>query len=204
MTEPDPWWINGMLYENCSCQLLCPAHVSFRQNCDGDRCLGYWGVHVTNGRFGRLVLEPQNAVILYESPPSMHDGGWIVEIYLDQAADEAQRRALEQILTGDVGGPWSMLAKFVAERLETRVAPIEFIDDGTTKTLRIDGVMDSRIGAVESRKTGQPATLGNLFNVIHSAMQFLARGSSRVKDGNFDWDTEDKHALYSDFSWTGP
>ncbi len=204
MAEPDPWWINGILFENCTCQLLCPAHVSFRQNCDGDRCLGYWGIHVDKGRFGPLVLEEQNAVVLYDSPPSMHDGGWTVEIYLDASVDAEQRAAMQRILTGEVGGPWEILSQFVAKRLETRAAPIEFQDDGRRKRLRIEGVLEAEIGAVESKKTGQPATLGNLFNVIHSAMQFMARGSSRMEDDAFKWTTENKHALYSEFSWTGP
>lgn len=29
MAEIDPRWVNGTLFENCNCQLPCPAHVSF-------------------------------------------------------------------------------------------------------------------------------------------------------------------------------
>ena len=111
---------------------------------------------------------------------------------------------MEQILRGEVGGPWAILSKFVAERLETRVADITYGDDGHQKRLRIDGVLDSVIHSVESKKTGEPATLGNLFNVIHSTIQYMARGSSRMNDDAFQWATEEKHALYSQFSWTGP
>ena len=204
MTEADPWWVNGTLIENCNCQLLCPAHVSFKQDCDKERCLGFWGIRVDKGSFGRLVLEPQSAVVAYDSPQQMHSHGWTVRIYLDQAADAEQQEAMRQILTGEVGGPWAILGQFVAERLETRVAEIAFTDDGHTKSLAIDGVLETTIRGVESRKTGEPATLGNLFNVIHSAIQYLARGSSRLKDDAFDWTTEDKHALYSRYSWTGP
>jgi hypothetical protein len=204
MSQVGPWWVHGVLYENCNCQLLCPAHVSFKQRCENERCVGFWGIHITKGRFGQLVLQEQNAVVLYESPPYMHSGGWIVEIYLDAAVDEAQRRALEKILTGEAGGPWGLLAKFVATRLETRVAPIQFEDAGKRKRLRIDGALEAVLEGVESKRTGQTATLGNLFNVIHSAIQYLARGSSSVKDRAFEWTTLEKHALYSDFSWTGP
>ncbi len=56
MADTDPWWVTGTLFENCNCQLLCPAHVSFKQNCDEDPCLGYWGVQVEKGRFGPLGL----------------------------------------------------------------------------------------------------------------------------------------------------
>jgi hypothetical protein len=204
MAEPDPWWMNGTLFENCNCQLLCPAHVSFRQDCDEQLCLGYWGIHVDKGRFGRLVLDKQNAVVAYQSPQRMHSLGWIVRIYLDKAVEEAQRRAIEQILTGEVGGPWAILNNFVAERLESRAVDIKYEDDGRRKRLRIDGVLDSAIHGLESKKTGEPATLGNLFNVIHSAIQYMARGSSRMNDEAFQWTTEGKHALYSEFSWTGP
>lgn len=204
MAGSDPWWVKGLLYENCNCQLLCPAHISFKQLCQGERCLGFWGVHVREGRFGPLVLAPQNAVVLYESPPSMHSGGWTVEIYLDQVVDEAQRRALERILTGEAGGPWGILARYVATRLETRIAPIQFADDVARKTLRLEGVLEAVIDSVQSKKTGQLAILANLFNVIHSATQYLARGSARMHDQAFRWTTEGKHALYSEFSWVGP
>ena len=204
MTEADPWWVRGTLYENCNCQLLCPAHVSFKQDCHEDPCLGFWGIRVDKGRFGRLVLDEQNAVVAYQAPKQMHSSGWTVRIYLDDAVDAEQQRAMEQILSGEVGGPWEILGKFVADRLETRALPIEFVDEGKEKRLHVEGVLDCLLLSVESRKTGQPATLGNLFNVIHSAMQYMARGSSQMHDDFFDWSTEKKHGLYSEFSWTGP
>lgn len=204
MPEPDPWWVNGILYENCTCQLLCPAHVSFKQACEGDKCLGYWGIHVNKGRYGRLKLDRQNAVVLYESPPNMHEGDWTVRLYLDDAVDDEQRAALENILTGEVGGPWKILGKFVVKRFETEVRQIRFDDIGTHKRLRVEGVLEGTIDDVESKRTGHTATLGNLFNVIHSAMQYMATGSSKVMDPKFTWSSEGKHALWSEFSWTGP
>lgn len=204
MNGTDPWWMNGTLFENCNCQLLCPAHVSFRQDCQGDRCVGFWGVRVDKGRFGRLVIEPQTAAVLYESPRRMHSAGWRVQIFLDQAADPEQRAAMEQILSGEVGGPWAILSKFFTERLPTQAAPIRFADGGREKSLTIEGVLDSTLHSVDSKRTGEPATLGNLFNVIHSAVQYLARGSSRVKSPDFAWETTEKHSLYSTFSWAGP
>lgn len=205
MTEADPWWMKGVLFENCNCQLLCPAHVSFKQDCDQDPCLGFWGIRVEKGRFGRLVLNPQTAVVLYQSPQRMHTpGSWRVQFLLDASADDAQRGALEQILSGKVGGPWEILAKFFAERLPTRSVPIAFSGSGHEKHMKVDTILDTNLRSVESKRTGEPATLGNLFNVVHGAIQYLALGSSSVSAGTFTWSTDQKHALYSDFSWTGP
>lgn len=200
----EPWWVRGLLYENCTCPLLCPAHVSFRQACSGERCTGFWGIQIERGRSGGLVLDPQSALVLYESPPLMHEGGWTVQLCLDAAVSEQQRSALERILRGEAGGPWAILAQFVARWLDTRVTALRFTDEGRRKRLIADGVMETIIEGVESRKTGQTASLGNLFNVVHSAIQYLARGSSRVDAGAYAWTTTEKHALYSEFSWTGP
>lgn len=205
MTEADPWWVKGVLFENCNCQLLCPAHVSFKQDCDNDPCLGFWGIRVEKGRYGRLVLQEQTAVVLYNSPRKMHTpASWKVQFCLDAAVSDEQRSALESILSGKLGGPWEILAKFFAERLPTQVVPIRYSSSGHTKRMTIEGLLDTEIQSVESKRTGDPATLGNLFNVVHAAIQYLARGSSKVNAGGFAWDTTQKHALYSDFSWTGP
>lgn len=205
MAQGDPWWVKGILFENCNCQLLCPAHVSFKQDCDLEPCLGFWGIRVEKGRFGPQVLGEQTAVVLYQSPKRMHTpASWRVQFLLDAGSDDAQRRALEQILSGEVGGPWQVLAKFFVERLPTRVAKIAFAAKGHEKRMSIEGMVDTELHGVESKRTGEPATLGNLFNVIHGQIQYLARGSSRTSAGEFAWSTEHKHALYSDFSWTGP
>jgi len=134
----------------------------------------------------------------------MHSAGWRVQIFLDAGAGAEQRAALERILGGEAGGPWAILAKFFTDRLPTEVRPIRYADAGREKKLTIDGVLDSTIRSVDSRRTGEPATLGNLFNVIHSALQYLARGSSRVSTPAFAWQTTEKHSLYSAFSWAGP
>ena len=42
--NPQKWWGTGLLFENCSCQVLCPAHVSVKQRCTHERCTGHWAV----------------------------------------------------------------------------------------------------------------------------------------------------------------
>ena len=68
---PHPTWhIHGLLFENCSCQLVCPAHISFKQNCTNERCTGHWSLHIDEGRYDDTLLNGLNAVIclLYTSP----------------------------------------------------------------------------------------------------------------------------------------
>jgi len=32
------WFARGLLFENCSCQIVCPGHVHFDQLCTHERC----------------------------------------------------------------------------------------------------------------------------------------------------------------------
>ena len=157
-----PWHVSGVLYENCSCQLLCRAHVSFSQLCDNDPCVGFWGIRVEEGRFGELALGAQDIVVVFESPQVMAtENSWKTEIFFDEKVETAERNALETVLSGDAGGPWKILARFFAQRPAIRHVPIHYENDGRHITLRIDGIMQSALDGVENRKTGQIASLNN-------------------------------------------
>jgi len=198
------WWAKGLLFENCTCQLLCPAHVSFKQQCEGEYCFGYWGIRFEQGFFGGLELQTQNAAVLYRSPPAMFEGGWIFQLYLDDRVETEQQQLVERILSGEIGGPWKIINQFVAERLETQCTSIDFSDDGRKKTFQVNGVLDSTINTVENKTTGDAVTLNHLHNVVHSPVQYLAKGSSEITGPILDWASNQKHSLYSQFTWTGP
>ena len=196
------WWAKGLLFENCNCQLVCPGHFGFRQNCTHERCFGYWGIHFRDGQFGRTALEGLNVVILYDAPQHMSAGGWTELFYIDERADTDQRRALESILSGQAGGPWKVLANFVSTRLDTRFAPILFEDAGRTKRIRIQGYLETDVSAIRGADGSGEAVLSNLFNQIHGPVHVLARGKTQSTNPPFDFAIDGTHALYSEFSWT--
>ncbi len=200
MTETR-WWAKGLLFENCNCQLVCPGHMSFKQMCTHERCLGHWAIHFDEGQFEGKSLGGFNAVILYDAPQNMIAGGWTTAFYLDERADDAQRKAFETILSGGAGGPWKVLARFVAKRLETRFVPIHLEDAGPKKRMWIDGLFDTAIEAIRGKDTSKEAVLSNVFNQIHAPIQVLALGRTRCSDRGMAIDTHDTHALYSRFHW---
>ena len=202
MTVPE-WFARGLLFENCSCQLICPAHVSFKSVCDRDRCRGYWGIHIDAGRYGDVALDGLNTVIVYESPVRMYSGNWIERLHIDDRASEPQCSALESIFMGRAGGPWEILASFVSEWLPRRPAAIRLEDHGREKRLAIPGVLESTVTAIRGSDGENDAVLSNLHNVIHGAVHVLARGATRCTDGRLEHSHEKTHALYSRFSWQG-
>ena len=195
------WSAKGLLFENCSCQLLCPAHVSFKHTCDGDRCHGHWCFHIDSGQFNDVSLNNTNIAVVFEAPTTMYEGDWTQVFYVDEATSPAQRHALESIFSGHTGGPWSVLSRFVSEQLETRVVPMTFEDNGRQKTLVIAGIFETTISAVPGADGDGDAIISNLHNVIHGPVHTMARGKSRHTDSTLGFSVENTHALYSYFSW---
>ncbi|MDW7709141.1 MAG: DUF1326 domain-containing protein [Deferrisomatales bacterium] len=200
-TAVAPWHAEGLLFENCSCTLVCPGHVHFSQGCTLDRCVGYWAVRFDAGEIDGVDLAGAKAVVAFDSPQHMIEGGWTQVLVLDPAGAEAQRAQVERILRGEAGGPWAVLGRFVGERRPTILAPIVIEDEGRVKKVRVEGLLDARVEAIRGRDKGREVTFENMFNQIHPPSQVLALGSTVFDDGEIRIGTKDSHALYSHFTW---
>lgn len=195
------WHARGLLFENCSCQLLCPAHISFKQVCIGDRCRGHWAFHIDTGRFGETTIDNLNIVIVFEAPTRMYSGDWTQIFYIDQSASGAQRVALEAIFSGRAGGPWAILSRFVSRQLDTQFVPMRFEDRGREKHVMIPGVFETTVTAIRGGDGQGDAVLSNLHNVIHGPVHVLARGRTRSTNPAVAFANEQTHGLYSHFAW---
>jgi len=203
MSDKTDWWAKGLLFENCSCQIVCPGHFHFTQKCTHDRCVGYWGIEVEDGIFGATSLAGVKAVIVYNAPQKMADGGWVVTTYIDFSASTDQLTAMEKILSGEAGGPWKILARFVAERKPTRQDEIVFASEPKSRSTTVGRVLRSLIKPLKGRDRDKPVMIENVYNQIHASSQELGMGTTSYVDGAFRVETSDTHALQSQFSWAG-
>jgi hypothetical protein len=195
------WWARGLIFENCSCTLVCPGHVHFSQRCTHQRCVGYWALRFDEGVFGDVPLAGLRALVVFDSPQIMIDGNWTERLIIDESASPQQRQALDAILTGQVGGPWQVLGRFVGERLETRFLPITFADEGATKRGSIAGLFTALVTQIRGRDRGRPVVFENIFNQIHASTQVLALGETEYDDGVIRIHTVNSHGLFSNFDW---
>ena len=214
---PPGWWARGLLFENCNCQVICPGHIHFSQNCTHERCTGYWAFRFDAGRYGATRLDGVRAVVAFECPQLMIAGDWTEIILIDEGASPGQRDAVEAILRGAAGGPWQVLARFVSEWLPTRFVPIEIQDEGKAKRVRVGRggtAADSRAPLLEASvedirgwDRDLPVTIRNMFNQIHADTQTIARGDTRGEIGESGAGTpirirnQGTHGLHSRFEW---
>ncbi|MFN8059202.1 MAG: DUF1326 domain-containing protein [Vicinamibacterales bacterium] len=199
--RPPGWWAKGLLFENCTCQLVCPGHMHFDQLCTYDRCRGYWAFSFESGQVGAVDLSGARAVIAFDSPRRMIDGGWTQVHIFDESATDAARTAMDAMFRGELGGPWAVLARFVATRLPVRVARIDMDLAPMRKQIDIAGVLASTVTAIKGRDRSTPVVFENIFNQIHASTQVIARGDARYDDGVLSFETHGSHGLWSEFSW---
>lgn len=179
--------------------------MHFSQLCTHERCIGYWALRFDEGSFGGVSLEGAKAVVTFDCPQRMIDGNWTEALLIDESAPASQREALESLLTGQAGGPWEVLARFVGRRLDTRFVPIAFADEGATKRGSIAGLFDTVVTQIRGRDRSKPVTFGNIFNQIHAPTQVLALGETTYDDGVIKISNKSTHGLFSMFDWSvGP
>ena len=201
-TTSGGWWAEGLLFENCNCAAVCPGHVHFSQKCTHEVCHGYWAIRFRAGRCGAADLAGVDAVILYECPQVMIEGGWKQRLIVSDRATEAQQKAVEEIVSGARGGPWQVLARFVGESLPPQTLPVTIEEDNATRSVEVRGLLRSVVEAIRGRDRGKPVTFENIYNQIHNPRQVIARGSTRCT-GEIVINTKDTHGLWSEFRWAG-
>ena len=176
--------------------------MHFEQKCTYDRCKGYWAIRFDDGSFDGVALAGVRALVAFDTPQRMIDGGWLQTIIIDESASAAQRRAVETLLTGRAGGPWEKLAAFVGARQPTEFRRIEFVDEGATKRASIAGRLQSVVAQIRGRDKTKPVLFENAFNQIHAPTQVIALGDAEYDDGVVRFRNARSHGLFSTFEWT--
>lgn len=204
MTRP-AWNLKGDVLENCSCDIVCPGHFSFRNRCTHDYCRAVWAFRINEGRFGDVDLNGLNAIMIGATPPYMIDGDWKVALYLDERADDRQAEGIEAIFAGAADGPWAALARFVTTRLPTRRVPIRFNegDDGRLSAVEVPGILKADATPIRGHDKKGFTTLVNLYNTLYEPVHVVARGHFEYGDHGMAWQTQERgsHAILTTFDW---
>jgi len=122
------WHLKGEWFDVCSCKLPCPC--TFAQEPTNGDCLFtlVWQVH--EGYYNDIRLDGFGVVALGEFAGNMWigdpDATMKLMFYIDERADQDQRKALEQIFTGKVGGWAGEFGSLISELRGIEYAPIKF------------------------------------------------------------------------------
>ncbi len=202
MPTPVSWFARGLIFENCTCTLVCPGHMHFSQNCTYERCKGYWAIRVDEGRFGDVhARRPQGRDRLRHA--ATHD-----RRRLDAGADRRcpqHRPAASR--DGDASSPAARPDRGRSWRASSQrsIRPSSCRSKSTTRTrpsaCRSAIGSPASIAQIRGRDRSKPVLFENIFNQIHAPRQVLYRGDTEYDDGRIVVHNSGSHGLSSEFEW---
>jgi hypothetical protein len=120
---------------SCNCDWGCPCN--FNQTPTQGFCTGVYAGHIKNGKCGETALDGVSFVWATKWPGAIHEGGGTTKIWIDEKASRDQKKTLDQILKGELGGkPWGIFSNTVDNWLETAFVPVELKMDGSKSSYK--------------------------------------------------------------------
>jgi len=154
------WLFKSETYDNCNCAVNCGCQ--FHLPSTYGYCQSAFVGNIVEGHFNDTPLAGLNWAGLYKWPGEIADGNGKRQIVIDERADEAQRVALETIISGEACEPlsnhFSVFSSTCTEFCETLFLPIDLESDLELRTASVDipGVMRSRGNPIINEFNGQP------------------------------------------------
>jgi hypothetical protein len=201
------WRMAGTYVASCSCNLICPCPVDAPPiNPDGTtECTGAAVFHVADGGSDNVDLSNLDFALYTYWPSNVSAGNWRVGVIIDDAASDDQVQALDQILSGQQGGPFGEMAQLITEFLGTERGRVSFGDGETPSCVVGDKTeirfepnrgLDGRPTTVKNamfgfapefrigKSTGRSDAFGMTFNPLygeHAEFDFSNEGAGGVR-----------------------
>ncbi len=178
MAQPS-WQLSGEFMESCNCDYLCPCiYTNSKGAVTQDRCTSVHVYRIDQGRSGDTPLDGLGFALVFNTGKVMADGNWIFACIVDERANEAQRKALAAIASGEAGGPPADIRDtFVSDFRGVAFRPIAFRIDGLTRSTDIADALSFTIDGVPA--TAAPDTPLYMDNTEHPANPRVALATAR-------------------------
>ena len=197
----DQWLFKSETYDNCNCSVSCGCQFN-EPTTHGNCQFAYVGT-IVEGHFNDTPLAGLNWALLCIFPGEIAEGNGKRQIVIDERADEAQRMALETIISGEACEPlsnhFSVFGSLCTEFFETLFLPIRLEVDLEGRTAKVDipDVVKSAGRPIINEFNGEPFHIA----IARPAGSFeftygeIGRGTTTVT-GDLEMAFEDSWALF--------
>ena len=197
----DKWLFKSETYDNCNCSVSCGCQFN-EPSSHGNCYFAYVGT-VVEGHFKDTPLAGLNWALLCIFPDEIEEGNGKRQIIIDERADEAQRIALETIISGEecelLSNHFSVFGSLCTEFFETLFLPIYLEVDLELRTAMVDipGVVKSVGRPIINKFNGEPfhIALARPVGSFEFTYGEIGRGTTSVT-GALEMSFEDSWALF--------
>jgi hypothetical protein len=153
------WMIKGPKIASCNCDYGCPCE--FNAPPTHDVCEGLEAMEIAEGWFGEVRLEGLRFAASYRWPGPVHEGGGIVQGFIDERASEVQRDALIKIVSGLEQEPttaFNIYGSTIEKEFDPVFAPIAFHCDIEQRvgSFSVPGHLEMSLEPIRNPVTGKP------------------------------------------------
>jgi hypothetical protein len=149
-TSSTKWSLEADYLQACNCDYGCPCE--FEAPPTMGFCEGMGIYRINRGSLGNVSLDGVSFAFGIKFPGAMHKGNGTAIWVIDSRATPEQRDAMNQILSGKLGGmPFEVFPMLISNLLPAQYAPIDFTLDGRNSRATIGGGSGGEI-AVEPIK----------------------------------------------------
>lgn len=149
------WFFEADYLQACNCDYGCPCEFSAPPTdgyCEG---IGVW--KIDRGKYDDLALDGLGLAFAAKWPGAIHEGNGAFCLFVDQRANDAQRKALLEIGSGAAGGlPFEILATTFSTLLEPQFVPFDVNIDGLNSTARVGDGFRIALEPIKNPVTKEP------------------------------------------------
>jgi len=131
------WRMKGQYITNCNCLPHCQCDTIGLPGPD-PFCEGMFAMRIQEGNFEGVSLNRLKWAAVLQFPGAVHEGNGTAEYFIDEDANDAQRQALTDIITGKArGGFFEIFAEVCPTKYGPHFVPIEFDFDKESRHARV-------------------------------------------------------------------
>lgn len=198
MTEQ--WQLKGDYVEACNCDVTCQC--IWLEPPDDNACTVSLAWDIQDGQYGDVDLSGLSVGMLISTDEGVMfgpDTGWGVVLLIDEAANDEQRTALEDIYFGRAGGIFAPVADTHVETAEVVTAPFTFNRDGADFSVEMGDIVSMKVVG----KTGFNEDLGTISPHPLTKSREMQTGKSTTAtvsyNDEFSWDVSENNSYFCDF-----
>jgi hypothetical protein len=197
----DNWTFKSHTYDNCNCSVSCGCQ--FNEPTTHGSCLFAYVGTIVEGHFNGTPLAGLNWSLMCKFLGEIEEGNGKRQIIIDERADEAQRVALETIISGeacvDFSNHFSVFGSLCTEFFETLFLPIHLDLELEQRTAKVDipGVVKSTGSPIINKFTDEPfhIAIARPEGSFEFTYGEIGRGTTEVK-GEMEMAFDNSWALF--------
>src|SRR5438270_714293 len=149
MALREPWHIKGELMLSCNCTVFCPCVLSLGKHPPTEGYCQTWvGIKIDDGKFAEVDLSDLALGLVIEIPGQMSRGNWAAGVFIDNAADVYQVKALTRIISGQAGGTTHLLSLLIGKLLGVWQDDVKYEVEGDIRRFSITKIIEGEIAPV--------------------------------------------------------